>query len=479
MVYTYEVRKFIFQPNGRYVMEYTKKLADYAVELHYEDLPKEAIEQAKLLTLHTIGVALASYPTAQAKKAIALAKDMGGGKNDSTLFGDGAKVSCVNAGFANGTMADALDWGDCSWTGHASAAAIPAALAVAESIKASGKEYITSVVAGYEVYQRIAMAVQPSDKWDWLVKGWGLTTWQIFAAVIPAAKLLRLDKDKMAQAIGIAGILSPIVNPKPHVSMSDVKPYQYGFICRDGIAAALLAKSGIDSLYDVLDGENGYWNTISDQCDRDWYVKGLGKDYLIMETLFKHWPANMWIQSPLDILEALVRDNKIKYTDISEIIVSPSFQNRMAYRPEGFIGMKDAEFSIPYCIAVYLLDPEPGPNWYTEERVKNSIILQLAGKVKATGPTQGLQASFKMFASGSFPEVSIKIVLNDGKEFAKSLRYPKGHPKNRLDYDEFKNRFRRAASFALKSKKIKELSEKILNMEEIKDVSVLSKLMHE
>ena len=115
-----------------------------------------------------------------------------------------------------------------------------------------GKGLLTAVVAAYEVYQRIAMAVQPSDDWDWLVKGWGLTTWQTFAATIPAAKLLKLDAQKTAQAIGIAGLVSPIVNPKPHVTMSDVKPYQYGLITKDGITAALLAESGIDGLHDVL-----------------------------------------------------------------------------------------------------------------------------------------------------------------------------------------------------------------------------------
>jgi 2-methylcitrate dehydratase PrpD len=459
-------------------MSYTQKLADYLENLRYKDIPKEVIEQAKLLTLHTVGVALASYPTGQAKRAIALAKSWGSGQKESTLLGDGTKVSSVNAAFANGTMADLLDWEDCSWTGHPSANAIPGALALAEAIKAPGKEYILALVGGWEVYQRIAMAVQPSDDWGFLKKGWGLTSWEIYAAAMPAAKLLKLRKEKINQVIGIAGAMTPIVNAKVHRTLSDFYHYQHGFTCRDGVASALVAQSGIETLHDFLDGEDGYWCTISDQCDWDWYTKKLSKDFTIMETLFKHWPTNMWIQTPLDTLDALVKRDSIKVGEIAEILISPQFEYRMGYKPEGYKSITEAEFSIPYCLAVYLLDPEPGPNWYDKKRFKDPKVLELAKKVKGTGPTQGLQASFKLMREGSFPEVTIKVTLKDGKEFTNTIRFPKGHPKNRLTYDEFKDRFRRAASFALKPKKIEEAMEKILNLEKMDDLSTIGQVLH-
>ncbi len=68
-------------------------------------------------------------------------------------MGERTKVSCIQAAFANGTLADILGWEDCSWTAHPSANAIPAALAIDERLSASGRDYITSIVAGYEVYQ--------------------------------------------------------------------------------------------------------------------------------------------------------------------------------------------------------------------------------------------------------------------------------------------------------------------------------------
>jgi len=459
-------------------MNYTKTLADYAVGLKYEDIPKEVVEQAKLLTLHTLGVALAACATKQGKEAIALAKAFSGDKRESTILGDGSKVSCIQAGFANGALADILDWEDCSWTGHPSANAIPAALAVGEMIKASGKDYITSVVAGYEVYQRIAMAVQPTEKWDWFKRGWGLTSWEIFAGAIPAAKLFKLSEDKMAQAIGVAGVCTPIVNIKHDMWRSNIYHYQHGLTCRDGIVSAFIAQSGINGLYDMLDGETGYWVSVSDNCDWDWMTKGLGKDYLIMETYFKHWPTNMWINQPLDAVDAIVKAEGIKADDVAEVIVEPVFEKRMDYKPEGYSGNVQAQFSIPFCIATMLLEPEPGPNWYTEEKLKDPKLLELASKVKATGPMMKMAEAFVLFRAGDYPEVSVEIVTKDGRRFKETIIFPKGHPKNRMTVDEFKDRFRRAASFALKPDKIESAIEKILNLEEVADVSEIGEAIH-
>lgn len=459
-------------------MGYTRTLARYASDLRFEDLPSEVVDLVKCLTIHTLGVALAACSTEQGKEAIALAKAFGGSKDEATVLADGARVSCVQAGFANGSLADILDWEDCTWTGHPSANAIPAALAVGEMFHSSGREYITAVVAGYEVYQRIAQAVQPSEKWGWWTRGWGLTSWEIFAGAIPSAKLFRLDEDKMAQAIGIAGVMTPIVNSKRALAMSDLYHYQHGLTCRDGITAAFIAKSGINGLYDMLDGENGYWVSVSDQCDWEWLDKGLGKDFLILETYMKHWPVNMWVNQPLDGVDAIVTTENVDPGDVAEITVEPVFDNRVAYRPEGYDGNVDAQFSIPYCVAAYLLDPEPGPNWYTEKRLRDPGLLELASRVKSIGPTMTMRKAFALYREGSYPEVKVTLTTKSGKRFSKKVLFPKGHRKNRMSMGELKARFRRAASFALAPARIEEAIEKILHLEEIGDLAEIADTLH-
>lgn len=458
-------------------MDYTRLMAEYTANLKYEDLPGEVVEQVKLLTLQTVGVAIASYPIGQAKRAIAMVKDHGG-KREATILVDGTKVPMTEAAFVNATMADILDWEDCSWTGHPSAGAIPVGLAVGEATSASGKDFITAVVAGYEVYQRIAMAVQPSDELRKRRQSWGLVSWQIYSAVIPAAKLLKLSVEKVAQALGVTFYQINVPASQhglPAVGKSDLYHYAHGFNARNGISSSLIAQSGIDSMYNSLDGPSGVWAQLSDRCDWNWYTR---KDYLIMETLFKHWPSNVWIQSPLDALDTVVKEHRIKPDQIAGITVSPDNKMMMMYWPEGYAGILDAEFSVPFCFASLLLDPEPGPNWYAEERLRDPKILALASMVKAEEPVVTPAGCFSLFQSGSWPETTIKVTLKDGTQLTSAVAFPKGHPRNRLSVDEFRDRFHRAASFALKTEKIEKAMDTILNLEKVRDMSEVAELLH-
>ena len=135
--------------------------------------------------------------------------------NTATCWITGRKLSTANAALVNGTMADILDWEDCSWTGHPSASIIPVSWAVAETKKKSGKDLITAIVAAYEAYQRIAMAVQPPEGWD-AFKGWGLTSWQLFDGIVSAAKLMGLTSEQINQAYGVGAQCSPIPSGVAH-----------------------------------------------------------------------------------------------------------------------------------------------------------------------------------------------------------------------------------------------------------------------
>ncbi len=454
--------------------KYTRLMSELSVNMKYEDLPDEVIEQVKKLTMLTLGVSLGAYPIGVAKRAIGMTKEKGG-KKESTILADGAKVPMEEAAFVNATMADCLDWEDCTWTGHASAGAIPTALAVSEANKASGKDYITAVVAGYEVYQRIAMAVQASAEYRKEKNAWGLVSWQIYSCVIPAAKLMGLDVEKTQQALGVA--LYQVNAPTSKHTLtpkSDVYHYAHGFCARDGITSALIAKSGIDGLYDSLDEPGCYANVISDKYDTEWYFR---KGYLIMETMFKHWPANIWIQGPLDALDALIKENEIKAYDVKEITVSPIYPMTNTFQPEGYAGVMDAQFSVPFCLATLLLDPNPGYNWFTEERLTDPEILAMAGKIKGAPPVTDRHKSFALFQAGSFPEVTVTVTLNDNAQYVKNLQYPKGHARNKLTWDELKDRFRLGASACLKAEKVEKLIDAIENLDTIKDMSDFTSLL--
>ena len=410
-------------------MNNSTALSQFAVNLKYEDIPVEVAETAKKMAIQTIGAALAGKEMDFTQSVLDFSKKYSTGPSNATLMLNGEKTSLLGAVFANSIIADNIDWEDCSWTGHPSAGLVPAALALAEARGKSGRDFLTAIVAGFEVYQRIAMVIQPPRGFKSNI-GWGLTSWQIFASCAPAAKLMDLSTEQYEQALGIAAVLMPVPNSLVHYTMSNVYHYQHGFCAQDGVLSAMLAKHGVDGMNGAFDGPNGFGqhHLVSAQ-EVEWYQKGLGSRWLIMETLLKHWPTNM--------------------------------------------------YSIPYCIAALLLDPMPGPQWYTAERMHDPELLALAAKVKP-GPSaeQDLQESFNTFQDGGFVNKTITVKCTDGRVLTRSLNYPKGHPKNQLSLEEVCERFRVQARDALSPERMEAALHTLMNIENQDDMSMIGEILH-
>ena len=459
--------------------KYTQNLADYAVDINFDDLPEEVIERVKMLTLHTLGVALAAKPIALSDAAQKVAKAANGGSGgESSVWLGGEKLSMANAAFVNGTLADILDWEDCAWAGHPNAGAIPVAMAVAEGLKKSGKELIEGVVAGLEVYQRVSMAVQPDDDFDHN-QGWALGNWQIFAASAAAAKILGLSKEQMNKTFGMSVLYAKMPSNLQQGTMSNAYHYEYGVTSHNGILAALCAKEGVANLMDCFDIPYAYCEQLTKAVDRSWLNKGIAdKRYYLMDILVKHWPANMWVQTPLELVQLLVKENNIVADNIEEIIVNPPTQYRMHFYEEGFESLMEAQFSIPYVIAAALIDPMPGPNWYSEDKFKDPKIIEYGKKVKSgLDKEDTLLESFHCYQNGSHPKKTVTIKMKDGTIYEKTQRTHKGHPLDMLSREEFCDLFRREASFALTKEQVEQVIDFVLNLEKVKDVSSIHELL--
>ncbi len=453
--------------------KYTQILADYLSGLRYEDIPPEVVERAKVLTLHTIGAGISACRTNAGQKAISMAKTLGSGSLNATLLGDGASVSITNATMANGALCDMLNWEDCSWTGHPSAGAVPAGLAMAEAHHKSGQDYLTALIGGYDVYQRISSAVQPSP--ERFLKGWGLFSWQIFAPAMVSGKLLDLDPVKTNQLIGAAALMTPVATDHINKSFTDFYHYQHGLTAKSGIECAMITQNGFYTLMDALETCGGYYIGVSDQCDWDWLDRNLGKEFLIMETLIKHWPVNMWVQVPVDMIDLLVRENGLRADDIDLIEVSPFLPARGEDIPkEGFDSILRAQFNIPYCVAMYLKGPKPGGAWLDGQYMTDPVILEMASHIHSTGPLHSLRDCFVKFQQRGYPEYTMKLTTKDGHTFETSMRFPKGHPKNPYTLEESAELFRGAAGDILGHDKTEALIDLIFNrLEQVKDLSIL------
>lgn len=457
---------------------YTGQLSAFIRDLKYEDIPPEVLERAKGIAIQTIGASLAVNGIPVAEKAVSLGKRCGGSGGDATLWIDGGKTSIPGAVFCNSTLADALDWEDCAWTGHPSAGIVPVAFACAEALHKSGKDFLTAVVAAYEVYTRIAMAVQPPENWP-NYKGWGLTAWQIFAAVVPAAKLFGLDVDKINQALGFGVTGCPIPQSFHQSAMSDAYHYEHGFRSMEGVMCVFNAEAGIDNYMDALDDPWAFENHMSVSPDSSWYTRDLGKRWLIMETLLKHWPANMWIQTPMELTDRIMTAHGLHKDDIAEVIVDPPTYLRMAYYPEGYTSLTQAQFSMPFMLASYICDPTPGSNWLRRERLSDPEILAVAAKIKS-GPSEPLlmPKCFKNFQKGHHPAITVTIKTNDGRAFSEAMEKHLGHPGNMMTLEQFKDRFRIQAGACMSGERLERTVALLSGIEDCADVAEIAALLH-
>lgn len=464
--------------NTDFTTHYTKTLAEYFVNLKYEDIPAEVLERAKLLTLHALGVSIAGFQIKLAADAASIAEQMNGGEGgEATIWYNGKKVTPALATFANSVACDLLDWEDCAWTGHPLCGAVPAGIAYAEAGKKSGKDYLTALIAGLEGYNRIAMAVQPPADFDHM-KGWAICSWQIFASNITAGKLLGLDASQTNKSVSLAGSLAKNGSNISQATMSDGYKYEQGSSALSGCLAALCAQAGIHNMEDGLDIPYAFCEQYTPEVHREWLDRNLGKDYYTMDILVKHWPANMWVQTPVELTRDMVRKYNIPVEDIEEIVIDPPTQYRMRFKEDGYTSLTEAQFSMPYVVAASLLDPTPGANWYTDEMMKNPKLIELARKVKGgPSPEHTLIASFNLYQSGSHPTKTATIRTKDGKVYVDSMSAHKGHPLNMLTRDEFCELFRIETRQALSPEAAEKMIDFILHVEDVEDMSVFSQLL--
>ena len=458
---------------------YTQTLSDFAYHLKYEDLPAEVVERAKFILIHTFGAALASSGVDMSRKAIETGEAMNGGEGGgATAWIKGTPLSMANAAFVNGTLSDMLDWEDCAWTGHPAAGVIPAAWAAAEAQKKGGKELLTAIVAAYEVYTRIAMAVQ-DPKGQEAGNGWGLVSWQIFGAIIPAAKLLGLDPGQINQAIGFGTSCSTIPASLHNTTMSDAYHYEHGFRAHSGIAIAHAVKNGVMNYQDALDYKTAYAIHMTPDEDPTWYTRELGTRWLIMETLLKHWPCNMWVQTPVELASILTAKYSLKPEEIEEIVIDPPTAKRMAFSPSGYTSLTHAQFSIPYVVSAAIHHPRPGAYWYSPENMTDPSILSLAGKVHAgPSPQHTLRGSFKLMQDGSYPVKTLTIRTYDGRVLSETMDRHPGHPYNMMSRDELSDRFFLQSEGVYGHQKAEQALAAFWDVENCEDISSLAHFLH-
>jgi 2-methylcitrate dehydratase PrpD len=456
---------------------YTKELATYAVDTKFEDYPKEVIDKVKIFILDSIGCMFGGCHTKLGEAIITPIKNMGGSQ-EATIVGGGVKVPTIQAAFVNGTTANALDYDDTLLgIGHPGASIIPAALAIGEWKKASGKDIINAILIGYDIGDRIGLAIQPT--YERLQHVWGVGTWQTFSAVSAAAKVLDLDLAKTLNAYGVAGATAPLPNTQKWGWDRSERPIHWvkeptGWPCWTGTTAAVLADNGFVGNNYILDGDNGFWIMAgSDQCDYDKMTSGLGSEYEVLNNIaIKPYSSCRWQHATLDCVKELKQDNDLKPENIQEVLIY-SFawvKTHEVYEPADMV---DAQFSIPYTVTMALLGIHPGPAWYTPENLKDEEIINFSKKIKVEVDPELDKAYFEE------DKISAHMIITtqNGEKLEKYVGTPSGDPRNPLSQQEIEDKFRNQAFYSLKVDEVEMIMEKIYEFETIEDISTLMSLL--
>lgn len=342
-------------------------------DLTCNDLPDEVIKVANHCILDWFGCAVAG-----SREPIAglLSDEFGNRSGRCTVIGSDLQVDAPTAALLNGASGHALDYDD---TGlavacHPTAPVLPAVLAVAEEIGASGEEMIAALVAGVEIQGRIHLAMG-NDHYN---RGWHTTaTYGTFGATAAVAHLLKLDHEAYGVAMGLAA--SQASGVKANFGTM-TKPYHAGRAAESGVNAARLAARGFTANPDAVLGNQGFIGAASNGKSPEGRLEESADEWMIMQTLFKHHAAchltHAGIESVLRLKQKLVLGDLSSLT----LTVHPAILNVCGI-PEPKTGL-EGKFSLRGTASLALNDIDTAnPETFVDDVINSDAVQNLIEKV--------------------------------------------------------------------------------------------------
>lgn len=303
----------------------TALIADYLTGFRLAAQPASVVRFGKHVLLDTLGCAIAGGGTPSGRAAIALARTSA--PPEAHLSAAGGRVAVQRAALANAVCANALDFESVGPEGHMGAVAVPVALAAAEWQDCDGAALLAATIAGLEVGGRIGAAFRrPSSLAAGgtpMVRG---TPHAIFAAVIPPALLLGLDREEIRNAVGIAAYSAHLPTLRQAMGLGDPPMTKYdhvGGMAQSGVDAARLAALGFTGDTTAFEGDLGMWR-FSGALDCDWkMIAEFGGDWLIAPTFFKPFPCILYENNVLRAARQIVEEHGLRPEQIESIVLRP------------------------------------------------------------------------------------------------------------------------------------------------------------
>lgn len=449
-------------------------LAAWAAGLEFDALSPEAVRSAKLFLFDSLGCALGGSQQHDVQIALEHFKEMGG-RSACTVFVDGFRTNPVDAAFLNALMIRAMDYNDIYWKADPSHPSdiIPAPLAICELKGLTGKDLILGIVIAYEMEMRLAEFGEPGIR----EYGWHHATITSIAAPIAAGRMLSLKPEQIQQAIGISAAPSMCLGAVTAGKLTNMKNTVDPLAARSGVQAALLAQRGFTGPEHVIDGKEGLTHCFG-KFGGKFHVNMLtdnlpkcgGCHYKIIDCGMKSFPIEALSHAPLTAMLKCVAENGIKAAEVAEIRVeviaraADILGDPAKYRPTS---KETADHSLPYSLAVGLVDGMVTPLQFRQERIDDASLRPVMDKIKVV-PNKEFEALFPKFQPSR-----VTITLSDGRSFSKRVDVPKGDPRDPMTEEEIAVKFNALGKDAVGEERCAALRRMIMSMEEQRDVDAL------
>ncbi|NIH75414.1 MmgE/PrpD family protein [Brucella anthropi] len=446
-------------------------LARNVAAMRFADFPAATIHKAKIHILDTLGAAIAGITSLEAQTVLqAFGLVHGGGTGPASVWGTTMMLDSRTASFVNGVSAHAFELDDSGGCDHSGAVVMPAVIAALGEVRGTvtGQDFLTAVLAGYEVGRRMLEASGGYETHNEL--GWHSTgTCGAFAAAAAASVLFGLDADRHASALGVASSYAGGTWAFIHDG-SQTKKLHAGRAAEGGFVAAKLAASGFDGPLSVLDAA-GWGNFFTTFCRGearpDLLNADFGQFWRVNRCSIKPYATCRGTHSAIDAIDKILTERGIAPQDIARIDVAMSeFQAGMC-GGKIISSRADAQMSLAYAVAARLQYGKVGLDELEREAWSAPAIEQWLALTNVGIDT----------AMAANTEPAIAVTLHDGRMFSETVEFPLGGMANPMSDAAVIAKFETLAGRVLPGERCRALCDFVMNLDMAPDARHLPVLL--
>ena len=442
------------------------KIAQWALDLKFENIPEISIWEAKRFLLDSVGCALAAVKNEDMEAMYRFTEKLGG-TPEASVIGREYKTNASNAALMNCLLTRAMDYNDIYWEEDPSHPSdlIGTALAAGEVNGKNGKEVLEAIVANYELMLRWCHAAHPGVR----EIGWHHASLVQFVSPVVAGKLYDLDLDQMIAAVGISSSSHFTLGGVVAGHLTNMKNTAAPLASQAGVIAAMIAKEGYSGPVEVFEGKEGVFEVIdSVEWRPEWVLKDLEKDFMITKCAYKAFPTEALTHQPISAAMQVCQEHDLSAENISEILVETTVRGAdilsdpSKFKPKT---KETADHSLPYVVAAAVADGNVLPSSFSDEKLKDPRIWDLLGKIKVVADPE---------IDAMFPGVKrarVTITTNQGDAHTAQVDNAKGSPLNPMSDEEIISKFRANAGVILS----KEQQDKVIDLtwrfDELEEIS--------